>query len=161
MNLRESTLDLARYFVGIHEVGGANRGAWVEAFQSAAQIHPGDPWCMAFVNALAERAAARLGVKSPLEKMALQGYVASLVETFPSVSAKDALPGDLIAFWNTGLGRHAHVGIIEERSGSGFVTIEGNTNAAGGREGIEVARKLRDLFPKDKIIRWTRSVELD
>ena len=45
-----------------------------------------------------------------------------------------------------------HAGIVEFIEGNTIHTIEGNTNAAGGREGIEVAKKIRplDFEPKDK-----------
>jgi hypothetical protein len=36
-----------------------------------------------------------------------------------------------------------HAGIVESASETEFVSIEGNSNDAGGREGIEVARKTR------------------
>jgi hypothetical protein len=35
-------------------------------------------------------------------------------------------------------------------SSSGFMSIEGNTNSNGGREGIEVAEKARDYNFYDK-----------
>jgi hypothetical protein len=36
-----------------------------------------------------------------------------------------------------------HIGIVSEVSETSFKCIEGNTNKAGGREGIEVAEKTR------------------
>jgi hypothetical protein len=158
-NLREATLDFLLYFVGVRETG-SNKGPWVEAFQRLAGITAGaDPWCMAIINASAERAAARLGVRSPLENMRLQGYVPCLVETFPHVSLEDALPGDILAVWNSSKGRHAHVAMIECRMVERNVrTVEGNTNEAGSREGDGVYRKVRTVGPKDVIVRWTRNV---
>ncbi len=43
-----------------------------------------------------------------------------------------------------------HAGIIESFDSVNLYTIEGNTNAQGGREGIEVAKKTRafDFLPK-------------
>lgn len=43
-----------------------------------------------------------------------------------------------------------HAGIIESATETEFVSIEGNSNDAGGREGIEVARKIRTYTYKKK-----------
>jgi hypothetical protein len=160
VTLRELTAIVARGFVGVRETGN-NRGAWVQAFQHAAKIAPGDPWCMAFVNACAEIAAASLGLVSPLERMPLQGYVANLVTKFPAVPLAVALPGDLLAVWSAGLNRHAHVALIEAiRTDGTLETIEGNSNDEGSREGYEVCRRTRKVGERDVIVRWTRTVDL-
>lgn len=53
--------------------------------------------------------------------------------------------GSLIIF-REGNTWHGHEGVVVEVSGDGSVkTVEGNTNASGGREGIEVALKIRKL----------------
>jgi len=43
-----------------------------------------------------------------------------------------------------------HAGIIETASTLSFVSIEGNSNNKGGREGIEVSRKIRSYSWKEK-----------
>jgi hypothetical protein len=57
-----------------------------------------------------------------------------------------AVPGAL-AVWrsvkNGQRGWTGHIGIVAEASAESFKCIEGNTNKAGGREGIEVALKTR------------------
>jgi hypothetical protein len=57
-----------------------------------------------------------------------------------------AVPGAL-AVWrsvkNGQRGWTGHIGIVAEASAESFKCIEGNTNKAGGREGIEVAMKTR------------------
>ena len=52
---------------------------------------------------------------------------------------------DKIGIWTKG-----HAGIVSMVSSSGFMSIEGNTNSQGGREGIEVAEKARDYNFYDK-----------
>lgn len=158
LNLRLHTLEVMLYLVGVRELPG-NRGATVGAFQAAAGIRPGDPWCAAVINWAAERAAARLGVRSPLELVPLQGYVPSYVQTFPAVPVADALPGDLLALWSERMGRHAHIAVAESFIGRRARTVEGNTNEAGSREGVAVLRRSRELEPLDVVLRWTRTVE--
>lgn len=55
------------------------------------------------------------------------------------------VPGAL-AVWRQGVDWRGHIGIVTELVDKNtFRTIEGNTNDSGGREGIEVARKMRFL----------------
>ena len=93
--------------------------------------------------------------------------------------------GDLFGIWYANLGRIAHVGFIDAPSGASrklevgsentsnlkrptsnlseaptsnlniLVTVEGNTNDNGSREGIGVFRKYRPLKSIKYIARWT------
>lgn len=164
MNLRERTLEIALAEVGVREQGGANRGKRVEQFLREARIAPGEPWCAAFVNWCARFAADEMGVISPLESVPLQGYVKSYADhkdpAFARVSIGDARPGDLYLQWHPSKKRHAHIGLFVKRLGDDVImTVEGNTNDAGSREGDGVYRRQRALQPKDLLIRWTRVVK--
>lgn len=49
-----------------------------------------------------------------------------------------------LAIWRHGKGWQGHLAVVvDEMPKPDFQTVEGNTNAAGGREGIEVADKTR------------------
>jgi hypothetical protein len=50
-----------------------------------------------------------------------------------------AVKGDIVVF------TFSHIGIVHSNNGAIITTIEGNTNAAGSREGVTVARKQRSL----------------
>lgn len=157
-------VEVARDFVGTREFP-SNRGAAVEYFQRAANIPPGSPWCAAFVNAVAEHAAAIKNVRSPLERIPLQGYVQSYVDHSNAhdwtVPGHKAMPGDLFAVWHASLGRYAHMGLISAvaRGQARFWTIEGNTAEDGGREGVVVAERVRSLIdPGYVFIRWVPPV---
>ena len=91
--------------------------------------------------------------------------------------------GDLFGIWYANLGRIAHVGFIDTPNGTSkyevesderknnrvsqsyleprtsqtdmLVTVEGNTNDNGSREGIGVFRKYRPLKSIKYIARWT------
>lgn len=54
-----------------------------------------------------------------------------------------------LAIYRFGVGWQGHVGIVikVDNTDNLVVNIEGNTNSAGGREGIEVARKKRMIKP--------------
>lgn len=49
-----------------------------------------------------------------------------------------------IVIWRHGIGWQGHAGIVVNVN-KNFDSIEGNTNASGGREGVEVAIKPRNL----------------
>jgi len=60
--------------------------------------------------------------------------------------SETAVPGSLVVWRsvkNGNRGWTGHIGIVVEASAESFKCIEGNTNKAGGREGIEVALKTR------------------
>lgn len=72
---------------------------------------------------------------------------------------KEPLPGSVV-IWEkrrggepvkTGIWTLGHAGIVLEVHDNYFVSMEGNTNSSGGREGIEVARKKRtyNFFDND------------
>lgn len=162
MNLRLTTLAVARSYLGVHEQGGENRGPEVTEFLRRANVHVPAPWCAAFVNTCAEIGSEDLRVYSPLEEVPLQAYVQSYYNHFKStlIRPDQVLPGDLFVLWYPSLGRYGHIGFVDSINlGAGrYTTIEGNTNGAGSREGEEVAGKTRVVGSRVKFIRWTRKV---
>ena len=60
--------------------------------------------------------------------------------------SQTAVPGALAVWRSVKAGKPGwtgHIGIVSEVGPTSFKCIEGNTNKAGGREGIEVAEKTR------------------
>lgn len=174
MNLRLKTLEIARgeYQAGVREQGGNNRGPRVSQYQKAAGIGS-EAWCAAFVNWCAEQAAASMRVKSPLERVPLQGYCQSYYEHFKKlgflVKPEEAMPGDLFLLWyqnlNRGKGRYGHIGFVfrNQPDENGFYSIEGNTTLKGTRDssaGDGVNSLFRRYTAKPTVfVRWTRVVE--
>jgi hypothetical protein len=144
--------------VGVTEVGGDNRGQWVETYQRAVGIPPGSPWCAAFVRYRLEAAAEKLDREIPTG-FPDTGWVPSYVEwskanklwvAGSAAKADPSLvrPGDLVAYWFQAKGRCAHIGIVvEQPTSTGFVAVEGNTGPDSGttieRDGDGVYRKQR------------------
>lgn len=96
------------------------------------------PWCDMFVS----WCGAMSGNGDAIGKFA---YTPSHEAWFRSrgreVPVRDAQPGDIV-FFNF-IGRTSHVGIVEANRGDGLVTIEGNTNGGGSRDGGSVMRHFR------------------
>jgi len=133
------------------EVGGNNRGPWVRAYMMG-RGNEGLPWCAGFATTVARQAIQAEGLDDFLpwepscDRLGDWARAAGRLSEQPSVGAivllREPLPS---RGW-------LHAGIVVETSRGGTVTtIEGNTNAAGGREGIEVERKIRATTGKDFI----------
>jgi hypothetical protein len=138
----------------LREAGGANRGTYIEAILNNAGISGPAPWCAAWVQDVYDSAALACGMKNPLDEVRLQGLVqayhnwAYMTGRLLSKAA-DIMPGDLVLY-NFGGERYDHIGIVLEppetlTAGSEFLTIEGNTNDGGSREGDRVAYKKRKI----------------
>lgn len=149
----------ARDFIGLEEQG-QNRGPTVEWLQKLGTISPGDPWCAAFVNGAAEIAAAKKNMRSPLEQVALQGYVQSYVDwgeaARRTVEPDNVGLGDLFCLYHGGKERYAHMGFVHRPPHGGiFTTCEANTGDQGEREGYKVAARERDVTEGTLFIAWT------
>ncbi len=145
--------DIANQYIGVRETGKNRAGTsqkMREIFNADDLVVNGKtdgyPWCAAFVSLCIQK----LCRQSPFYA-ALYPPRETSVSLFLNVWAKQnnclifkptdevrqPLKGDIVVF------TFSHIGIVEANRGTMLSTIEGNTNAAGGREGIEVARKLR------------------
>lgn len=145
---------VAEDYLGIREVGGDNRGPAVEFFQKLGEIQPGLPWCAAYVNACAEISCAILNIPSPLEAIDLEGYVQAyyLHAKARGWIRADGRPGvgDLFMVYHPSKERYAHIGIVAAVTHDGFLTLEGNSNEDGGRDGIGVFQNVRHF--SDRIV---------
>ncbi len=159
-----TTMMYAKSMLGAHE--DYEKGSWtnwgpeVKEFLFAAGLDKPAPWCAAFVNWCAEKAAADHNRTSPLEDVRLQAYVQSYADWAKVndlfIPAEDTGPGDLFVLYYPSLERFAHIGFTEEvnEQEGWYTTIEGNTNDDAVREGYEVATRRRNLTARTKFIRW-------
>ncbi|KIO75566.1 hypothetical protein TH53_19700 [Pedobacter lusitanus] len=124
--------------VGVREATGKNDGPAVESYLSSVGLGKGYSWCMAFVYWCFNKSAKDLSLKNPLYKT---GGV--LKEWEASTGRKSKVPtvgSVMILDYGKGLG---HTGIVYGIDGLYVLTIEGNTNDNGSREGIGVFKKKR------------------
>jgi hypothetical protein len=127
-------LRIAGTELGVREASGKNDGPRVSAYLAAAGLKSGDPWCAAFISWVFMQAGY------PLPRT---GWSPAL---FPaSRIRKAAAPGMIFGVYFPELKRIAHCGFVESLRGDWVVTIEGNTNTAGARDGDGVYRKWRPL----------------
>ncbi len=148
----ETMLSIALQYDGVRE-SRPNRGETVDLFIRSVGIDPeeyeaqhgaGPSWCAAFVHFCGARAAASLGEGCPVPKTAgaIRLFQYGLTN---GLVVHDPRPGDVFAI-DHGMGK-GHVGIVTmDVPDKGHVlTIEGNTNGSGGRNGDGVYRRTRPL----------------
>ncbi|HZJ15272.1 MAG TPA: hypothetical protein VFD27_09495 [Chthoniobacteraceae bacterium] len=158
-NPRAIIAQVAREYSGTHETS-ANRGPHFDEFWAATTYPDGatdrQPWCSAFASFCVREADRR----SPLLRLPLPPKFPAVAQWLPwardpavgcviftpdQVSLDRFFPmvGDIVVF----LPHLSHVGIVlDDYQGDANVSnVEGNTNAAGSREGDGVFAKTRAL----------------
>ena len=149
-DIPEKMVALAREEIGVSEVDGTNCGPRVDEYKGATWLDAdkGWPWCAAFICWLVREAieGEEIKFKRPrtagawdFENWAKQ-QVANGIDLRKPTN-EDIKAGDIVVF------SFSHIGLaVKEIDSSGYVvTIEGNTNGAGSREGGSVLEKKRHV----------------
>lgn len=154
--LRVEIVKVAKSYVGQREKRN-NAGFQDPEFEKkmrAIGFQTGHPWCAYFVELVWTEAYSIINSQAlPHLKEFFSGSVMTTRNNFRSEKAQkfgyryvtvNPEPGDLVVWQSSRNAGQGHIGIYETNAGSQFFkSIEGNTNAAGGREGEVVARKNR------------------
>ena len=152
--------------VGLRESGGPNKGADIAEFFAADNYKPnaaddGYAWCAAFVCRIVQLAMVATGLQeTPTFKRprtpgawAFETWCKGVDYTavLKKPAGADIRRGDIVIF------KFSHIGIaVGSPDANGYVvTVEGNTNKAGSREGDGVYRKLRSVSQVRSRIRFT------
>lgn len=152
--LTDLALIIARKELGVKEET-ANWGKDIKKYLNSVNINFPASWCMAFVYWCFNEASVKLALKNPLPKTG--GVMKHYNETM-GIRLKDkktVQPGDvMILNFGKGLG---HTGIVEsvDLPNNTVITLEGNSNNSGSREGIEVVRHERKIDKVYSFIRYT------
>jgi hypothetical protein len=147
-------LEFAATQVGVLEKPlGSNRGPQVDLYLRSVGLDPKSgsyAWCVAFVYYCFQQASAQLGLPNPMARTAgvLDLWARAGRAKTHRITGAQALddpslvrPGHIFVI-DTG-GGNGHAGLVESASGGKLVTIEGNTNDGGSREGIGVFRRTQ------------------
>jgi cell wall-associated NlpC family hydrolase len=140
---RENLIATAESQLHVRELTGKNDGPEVVKYLKVTGLGEGYPWCAAFVSWV----FAETGGTAPRSARVVDWFKANIVYKREWRKAT-ILPekGMVIGLYYTNLGRYGHIGIVAENLPGqlrNVITIEGNTNAAGSREGQGVYRKIR------------------
>ncbi|WKE64619.1 CHAP domain-containing protein [Gallaecimonas kandeliae] len=156
-------VDIAKQYIGVKETGNNKIGKsekMREIFEADDLAINGEtdgyPWCAAFVSLCVQKLckkssyfSALVPPREPSVNRFLTQWAKQQGCLIFSPHSKTYAPraGDIVVF------TFSHIGIVESNNGKLVSTIEGNTNAAGSREGVCVARKSRSLSIVRKFIR--------
>lgn len=145
LSIGNRSLEIAISQLGVCEQPkGSNGGPQVTQYLKSVGLGAGYAWCMAFVHWCVARASEEQGIKNPLLKTAgvMMQYNGTVLRKLPKTSSS-VKPGDIfIMQFAHGTG---HTGFVKEVKKGYIVTVEGNTNDDGSREGYEVAERERPL----------------
>ena len=140
--------------IGVREASGHNDGSRVEDYLASCGRQKGDAWCAAFVTWVFKQAGVEAAVSawSP-------AWFPEKNTVYARGRANNIMPqrADVFGIYFSAQGRIAHVGFVdrwEEGENSFTLTVEGNTNDAGSREGDGVYRKRRLKSQIYKVSRW-------
>jgi hypothetical protein len=139
------------------EVGGQNSGPWVRLYMNGNEGEAW-PWCAGFATFVLRQACWTKGVAMPhpynfsCDVLATKGQAnGTLVSVRKPADFALVKPGYLFLIRRTPTD-WTHIGIVESLEGEAMMTIEGNTNDEGSREGFEVCRRRRALIDKDYLV---------
>ena len=124
--------------IGTYEVPpGSNRSGLIDFWNQDAGAPLGSPWCASFA-----RQAWKANGATPLGNAACETWHTQAAAAGRFLSTPDI--GDLALFdFGTAAGYADHCGVVV-RTTPTVLTVEGNTNEAGGREGVGVFCKDRN-----------------
>lgn len=134
----------------MREATGRNDGARVEEYLRAVGLGKGYPWCAAFVS-WAFRAAS---IDAACTAWAPAWFPKERTVYVRGEAGYVPRRGDVFGIYFPSKGRIAHVGFIDGEAGGFYITVEGNTNEAGSREGDGVYRKRRAKRTIYRVSRW-------
>jgi len=148
--LRNLVIDIAASQIGVVEhPRGSNRGPEVDVYIRTTGLDPAAdsmPWCVCFLYWVFEQAAKIKHIDNPLPKTAgvislwkLGRRTEAQVVTKSDATAETVQPG-MIFLLDLGGGK-GHAGLVIEVRGARIITIEGNTNRGGSRDGFGVFRR--------------------
>lgn len=138
-------------YIGVREKTGNNDGTEVEHFLKMVGLAKGNPWCAAYVYTCF--------IEAGINNVPKSGYSPNWFPDKNTVykSGKgEPLQADVFGIYFSSKGRIAHVGFIDEwkKDNAYCLTVEGNTNEAGSREGDGVYRKRRLKRQIHQVSRW-------
>ncbi len=149
-----SLISVATAQIGVREdPPGSNWGSKVSDFIRAGGYSEPVPWCLCFARWCADQACTHAGTRCPLP---VTGDCDTLLFAArrEHYLYKTANPGDIFLLMATDTDAvHAGIVVATEESGT-IVTIEGNTNTTGAREGQEVLKRRRTML-RLSFVRWT------
>ena len=161
MSIADKIVKIAKGYVGQHEI--KNNGGFIspdfDAKMRSIGFQTGHAWCSYFAELVWRDAYAGYSdIQSIIAKnCSASSYKTLMNFTKLGMATKEPKVGAIV-IWrkkkNNAYTLLGHVGIVTEVHEDYFVSVEGNTNVAGSREGEVVAEKKRSYS-------WNKSTGLE
>jgi len=140
---RVLVIEQARKSIGIREKSGRNDGPVVDEILASVNLEGTKaPWCAAFIVWVGDKAFGST-LLNPYPRSAWSPIFLTKPTWDRQRKGTPLKPADVFGIWFHSMGRVAHVGFVEKNEGDWLVTIEGNTNGGGSRDGDGVYRRRR------------------
>ena len=144
INQRNRVVSFAESQLGVREATGRNDGADVKKYLAVTGLSEGHPWCAAFVSWV----FVQSDIKTTCSARVVDWFKSNVV--YGRNWQKDMVKPEkamVAGFYYPELKRYGHIGIVCGITPGlkDIITIEGNTNSSGSREGQGVYRKIRPL----------------
>ena len=138
--------------VGVRDLSGRNDGERVAEYLRYTDLGEGYAWCASFVSWVYGQA----GFAEPRTAWSPALFPAKRVIWRRGDITRSSIPkkGDVFGIYFNSVKRIAHAGFVDEWGDKYVVTVEGNTNEAGSREGDGVYRKLRPVSSIYRVAKW-------
>lgn len=152
---REAVINAYSSQLGVKEATGKNDGKQVEIYLAQANANKGNPWCAAFLAWCFKQAKIET-VNSAYSPSWFPKNKTIYTRGLDRLNLKfTPKQGDVFGIYFQNLKRIAHVGFIDNWNQQGYIiTVEGNTNEAGSREGDGVYKKRRLKRQIYKVANW-------
>ena len=139
---RVLVVEQARKAIGIREATGQNDGPVVDEILASVGLEGTKaPWCAAFIVWVGDKTFSKILNPYPRSGWSPNFLVKPTWDR--ERGGRPLEPADVFGIWFNSMGRVAHVGLVEKNEGDWLVTIEGNTNGGGSRDGDGVYRRRR------------------
>lgn len=141
---RKEVIDLAKSQLHVREKTGNNDGKEVETYLSHVGLKKGDPWCAAFVSYVLSYSGIENTCIGYSPVWFRSQYLVYKRDLPGKTDFEKVQPADVFGIYFLNKNRIAHVGFIIRLENQYILTIEGNTNEVGSREGDGVYSKRRN-----------------
>jgi hypothetical protein len=151
--LSEYIKEVATEEIGVREIGFTNRGERVQQYQASTNLKgTGWPYCAAFICFVVREAMARwekehgkkLTFKRP-QTAAAYGFDEWSQAQDASTKTRRKHTGEAIGIFSLHSTSHCGIAISKPDKNGFFLTIEGNSNTKGSRDGGGVVRQRRNV----------------
>lgn len=130
-----------------------NRSPEIDSMNIAVGAPLGSSWCASYVSWVYNH----FNIINPNSAWSPNfGLKNDCIWQYKQLNTVKLKPGDCVTFYYSNLGRIGHVGIITNVYDDYVITVEGNTNGAGSREGSGVFKKKRSLDNIYRVTRYTK-----